>query len=460
MDIDALYKKIESLNRFQRKISSILYTIGFENQRAGYGDDMDDLEPTYGRLVSLKNVLSSTRAIHEIAARMRDDPNLYSDSPGYSTITRQMSSLWMRNTRTMANSPGLTIEDMIIIFDGMEDRFLNDAFIRDFVNSNGDNEELANKIQSLSLWAITTLEKIKRINRTLVVDPEVQVDDDEEYNSNEEEDISDDEEDEEEESVRHEREEALDDEDEEDLVDEGDEEADGGPKCNDIIMFDELGIKKYLARNPKNFVIGLVKPSGEIIYECQSLKNLKLSNKIDPIPRDRSPYTSFLECKDETPERLQGSYAKWLMPQGRTFVKMYSSNLMVIKPDWLWDGPVPEPRVFLLEQVGDVYKFVTSEAAPTMTTYFNAVGKDHCNQKGRVPVYRLVPATLTADGYAPTTTMAATGGKKRKNKRAGGKTKRNKRAGGKTKRNKRAGGKTKKNKKKVTKKHHNHKNKK
>jgi len=197
-----------------------------------------------------------------------------------------------------------------------------------------------------------------------------------------------------------------------------------GPTCWDIIMQNSEQITDFLAEDPENFVIGVKKPNGEIEYECQRLSDYQ-RDLIEPRPTDRSPYKMFHECTDDAPERLQFDYNKWFLQDGRTFVKMHSSRFIVVKPDWLFDGPVPEPRAFILErEPRDVRKYMTSELVPTIISTFNSYGADHCNQKTSQGVYRLDPATLDSNGNVPLTyPLSATGGKrktrkgKRKNKK-------------------------------------------
>lgn len=201
-----------------------------------------------------------------------------------------------------------------------------------------------------------------------------------------------------------------------------------GPTCFDITMQDDAEINAYLAEAPDNFVIG-VKGGGNIRYECYSLTDLKRMNRLTPVPTDRLPYKVFYECKDETPVDWQGNtYGRdWLKPGGRTFIKVTFDMItyVLLKPDWIFDGPVPEPRVFIIERISDVYKFVTSEFVPNRLANASAHGADHCNQQYRQGVYRLAPVTLEADGSVPLTytTSTSTGGRKRKTRRTKDKNK-------------------------------------
>ena len=215
-----------------------------------------------------------------------------------------------------------------------------------------------------------------------------------------------------------------------------------GPTCFDIVMQDDEEIQAYLASDPNNFVIGL-KAGGNIKYECYSLDTLKQMYKITPEPTDgRLIYRIYHECKDEAPVSWQGNtYGRdHVLPGGRRFVKITFDMItyMVVKPDWIFEGPIPEPRVFVLERLPeDVFKFVSSEFVPNVIEGVSALGSDHCNQTSRQGTYALVPVTLDANGNVPLTfTTTSSGGKRkgRKTRRMRNKNKKyTKKRGGKSK---------------------------
>jgi len=138
---------------------------------------------------------------------------------------------------------------------------------------------------------------------------------------------------------------------------------------------------------------------------------------------DENDPREFVECKDETPSEWQGNaYARYVKPDGRTFVnvRVNGSNILVLKPDWFWYGPIPETRVFHLEPQAPVKKYMTNHLLPNMRDDFNALGADHCNQTGEMIPYKLVeitensaPAFVAAAKYK---TDLVVGGKRRKNK--------------------------------------------
>ena len=143
---------------------------------------------------------------------------------------------------------------------------------------------------------------------------------------------------------------------------------------------------------------------------------------------DENDPREFVECKDETPSEWQGNaYARYVKPDGRTFVnvRVNGSNILVLKPDWFWYGPIPETRVFHLEPQAPVKKYMTNHLLPNMRDDFNALGADHCNQTGEMIPYKLVeitensaPAFVAAAKYKTDSlaTALAVGGKRRKNK--------------------------------------------
>ena len=144
-------------------------------------------------------------------------------------------------------------------------------------------------------------------------------------------------------------------------------------------------------------------------------------------PDEKDP-REFVECKDETPSEWQGNaYARYVKPDGRTFVnvRVNGSNILVLKPDWFWYGPIPETRLFHLEPQAPVKKYMTNHLLPNIRPDFNALGADHCNQTGEMIPYKLVeitensaPAFVAAAKYKTdsSATALAVGGKRRKNK--------------------------------------------
>jgi len=185
--------------------------------------------------------------------------------------------------------------------------------------------------------------------------------------------------------------------------------------CNNYLEGEDNTIPDFLTKtldeNP--FIV-----EHKNIYSGNALGWLlkEFSNETDP--------REFVECKDETPSEWQGnSYAKYIKPGGRTFVniRINGSNILVLKPDWFWYGPIPETRVFHLEPQAPVKKYMTNHLLPNMRPDFNALGADHCNQTSEMIPYKLVeiteksaPAFATAAKYKTNSSASAVGGKRRK----------------------------------------------
>ncbi len=160
-------------------------------------------------------------------------------------------------------------------------------------------------------------------------------------------------------------------------------------------------------------------------------KNIYSGNALGWLLKEFSDETDpreFVECKDDTPSQWEGNaYAKYVKPNGRTFVnvRVNGSNILVLKPDWFWYGPIPETRLFHLEPQAPVKKYMTNHLLPNIRPDFNALGADHCNQTGEMIPYKLVeitensaPAFVAAAKYKTdsSATALAVGGKRRKNK--------------------------------------------
>jgi hypothetical protein len=125
----------------------------------------------------------------------------------------------------------------------------------------------------------------------------------------------------------------------------------------------------------------------------------KYSGEAIDWPAPSSSGKDFVECIDEAPSYLQGSYRKWLKPNGRVFIKLTigGSIYMVEKPDWYSSARgVPGTRYFkLIELPNKVFKFMSKVlSSGNLPPGWNAMGADHCNQTGPLGTYRLVEMTL------------------------------------------------------------------
>jgi hypothetical protein len=165
-----------------------------------------------------------------------------------------------------------------------------------------------------------------------------------------------------------------------------DDEALEGDKntCYAVTDLYDKNIDKYLAKNPGNFI--LVVGDNK---ECESLDNLKQQYYSDEL-RDVEGY---YECSQ--------SVIDWQNAAGHTkiafnpedyitdveYVKVGSYNQYIIKPDWFYDGPAPEPRVFKLVSTGERKRLISKRIASLYGT--NVVSDVHCDPKDTFEIFRL-----------------------------------------------------------------------
>ena len=128
-------------------------------------------------------------------------------------------------------------------------------------------------------------------------------------------------------------------------------------------------------------------------YHCLSLEYLKQVSKIE---RKEDKYETFHECSKDV-------MAKVLAPNGITplgfgydddkkdynicvsYVKI--DTYFVEKPDWFWNGPVPEPRKFKLVKIEGGEKYLVSRSIALYG--HNAISGVHCDKSDKYYVYRL-----------------------------------------------------------------------
>ena len=167
-----------------------------------------------------------------------------------------------------------------------------------------------------------------------------------------------------------------------------DDEALEGDKntCYAVTDLYDKNIDKYLAKNPGNFI--LVNGQNK---ECESLDNLKQQYYSDEL-RDVEGY---YECSQ--------SVIDWQNAAGHTkiafnpedyitdveYVKVGSYNQYIIKPDWFYAGPVPEPRVFKLVSTGERKRLISKRIATLYGT--NVVSDVHCDSKDTFEIFLLKP---------------------------------------------------------------------
>lgn len=162
--------------------------------------------------------------------------------------------------------------------------------------------------------------------------------------------------------------------------------------CFDMIEQEDVAISRFLAQDPENFVVGYNTESG-LIFECQNLRLLKQQWRLPGNPSDRVPYKLFFECGPPNPD----GFVPWQrLPGGRTFFQLGSRSFLTLKPHWIYEGPVPGPRIFILQPAGTVERFISNEFIPTLlpSTQENSEGMEKCNQLVPKDVFRLVAVDL------------------------------------------------------------------
>jgi hypothetical protein len=169
---------------------------------------------------------------------------------------------------------------------------------------------------------------------------------------------------------------------------EEDDEALEGDKntCYAVTDLYDKNIDKYLAKDPGNFI--LVVGDNK---ECESLVNLQLQYYSKEL-RDMEGY---YECSQ--------SVIDWQNTAGHTklafnpedyitdieYVKVGSYNQYIVKPDWFYDGPAPDPRVFKLVSTGERKRLISKRIAKRYGT--DVVSDVHCDPKDTFEIFRLEP---------------------------------------------------------------------
>ena len=168
-------------------------------------------------------------------------------------------------------------------------------------------------------------------------------------------------------------------------------------KCFDPITMDDEKIEEHLNEDKNNFILMI----GDK-YECGSMDYLRQQFKISPEERPDLPqpyYKMWYECIADnqvlSPENVKKFTA---------YVKLSSSALYVKKPDWIYEGVPPSPRVFKLTKTDTTLTSLTSNdnteggLIPDENGDYpdlrNLVSGDHCNT-GPQALYELVPILMT-----------------------------------------------------------------
>jgi hypothetical protein len=167
-----------------------------------------------------------------------------------------------------------------------------------------------------------------------------------------------------------------------------DDEALEGDKntCFAVTDFYDKNIDKYLAKNAGNFI--LVVGDNK---ECESLENLTQQY----YSQELRGMEGYYECSQ--------SVIDWQNRAGHTkiafnpedyitdveYVKVGSYNQYIIKPDWFYAGPAPEPRTFKLVSSGERKRLISKRIATSYGT--NVVSDVHCDPLDTFEIYRLEP---------------------------------------------------------------------
>lgn len=153
--------------------------------------------------------------------------------------------------------------------------------------------------------------------------------------------------------------------------------------CVDYIDGYDKNIKDYLAKHADNFIIEY-----NNTRECQSLSYLKKQ-----VSRD-DPYGIYYECSKTLIEKMtQTGITPFGFGPGdyytdTEYVKLGSTNFFIIKPDWMFSGPVPYPRYFKIVESG-IKKRLVNKAI--ITREDTAISGIHCDPKDEYMIYRIKP---------------------------------------------------------------------
>ena len=174
-----------------------------------------------------------------------------------------------------------------------------------------------------------------------------------------------------------------------------DDEAVEGDKntCYAVTDLYDKNIDKYLAKNPGNFI--LVVGDNK---ECESLVNLKRQYYSEEL-RDVEGY---YECSQSVIDRqIQQGYTELKFKSEDyitdiEYVKVGSYNQYIVKPDWFYDGPAPDPRVFKLVSTGERKRLISKRIATHANRFATRYGTDvvsdvHCDPKDTFEIFRLEP---------------------------------------------------------------------
>ena len=200
-----------------------------------------------------------------------------------------------------------------------------------------------------------------------------------------------------------------------------DDEALPGDKntCYAVIDLYDKNIDNYLAKDPGNFILKVGKNK-----ECESLENLKLQY----FSAELNDYEGYYECSQTVMDsqkqtgRTQTAFREGDYYSELEYVKVGSYNNFIVKPDWFYDGPVPEPRIFQLVSTGNKKRLISKRIAKHYGT--NVVSDVHCDPLDTFDIYELKPVFLKASTPKQTARQTARQSNSKSNSKSKSKSRR------------------------------------
>ena len=197
-------------------------------------------------------------------------------------------------------------------------------------------------------------------------------------------------------------------------TEEEDDEAlsDDKNTCYAVTDLYDKNIDKYLAKNPGNFI--LVVGDNK---ECESLENLKQQYYSQEL-RDMEGYYECSQIVIDWQNRAGHTKLAFNPEDYITdieYVKVGSYNQYIVKPDWFYDGPAPDPRVFKLVSTGERKRLISKRIAKRYGT--NVVSDVHCDPKDTFEIFRLEPVFPKKKSTKRKTPMKSKSAKRKTTKR-------------------------------------------
>jgi surface protein len=152
----------------------------------------------------------------------------------------------------------------------------------------------------------------------------------------------------------------------------------------------DISSAEYL-ETPNQFIFKLPNSNN---YECASINDMKRSAKIEG---QQNIYNGFYECSQRIMDKVINSGAVPLSFRQGDYIEDVeyirlgnATAFYVVKPDWLWTGPVPEPRKFELVKIGDEEKYFVSKSIAKGYEQ-DVISGVHCDLHDKGYIYKLVP---------------------------------------------------------------------